>query len=46
MRKLSRTPGAVAWYSDGLGSHNEKVYTGLLGVSAEELERLSAEGVI
>jgi formyl-CoA transferase/succinyl-CoA--D-citramalate CoA-transferase len=44
--KLSRTPGGVAWYGDGPGAHNHQVYAGLLGVSAEELERLSAEGVI
>jgi crotonobetainyl-CoA:carnitine CoA-transferase CaiB-like acyl-CoA transferase len=44
--KLSRTPGAVAWYGDGLGAHNHRVYAGLLGLADEELERLSAEGVI
>jgi formyl-CoA transferase len=44
--KLSETPGEVEWYSGPLGAHNEKVYGGLLGLSAREIERLSEEGVI
>jgi crotonobetainyl-CoA:carnitine CoA-transferase CaiB-like acyl-CoA transferase len=44
--KLSATPGKVEWYGDSLGAHNEDIYRGLLGLSAEELERLSREGVI
>lgn len=44
--KLSQTPGEVEWYGGPLGAHNEEVYGGLLGLSAEEIERLSEEGVI
>jgi crotonobetainyl-CoA:carnitine CoA-transferase CaiB-like acyl-CoA transferase len=44
--KLSETPGGVEWYGGLLGAHNEDVYSGLLGLSAEEIERLSEEGVI
>jgi crotonobetainyl-CoA:carnitine CoA-transferase CaiB-like acyl-CoA transferase len=44
--KLSETPGGVEWYGGLLGAHNEDVYGGLLGLSAEEIERLSEEGVI
>jgi crotonobetainyl-CoA:carnitine CoA-transferase CaiB-like acyl-CoA transferase len=44
--KLSATPGTVEWYGGSLGAHNEDIYRGLLGLSTEELERLSREGVI
>ena len=44
--KLSATPGKVAWYGGSPGAHNEDVYGGLLGLSPEELERLSGEGTI
>lgn len=44
--KLSATPGAAEWYGGPLGSHNEEVYGGLLGLPDEEIERLSGEGVI
>lgn len=44
--KLTETPGRVEWYGGALGAHNEKVYGGLLGLCAEEIERLSEEGVI
>jgi crotonobetainyl-CoA:carnitine CoA-transferase CaiB-like acyl-CoA transferase len=44
--KLSATPGTVEWYGGSLGAHNEDIYRGLLGLSPEELERLSREGVI
>jgi crotonobetainyl-CoA:carnitine CoA-transferase CaiB-like acyl-CoA transferase len=44
--KLSETPGGVEWYGGPLGAHNEEVYGALLGLSAEEIERLSEEGVI
>jgi crotonobetainyl-CoA:carnitine CoA-transferase CaiB-like acyl-CoA transferase len=44
--KLSATPGKVEWYGNSLGVHNEDIYRGLLGLSTEELERLSKEGVI
>jgi len=44
--KLSATPGEVEWYGGSLGAHNEDIYRGLLGISTEELKRLSREGVI
>lgn len=44
--KLSATPGEIKWYGGSLGEHNEEVYGGLLGLSSEEIERLSKEGVI
>jgi crotonobetainyl-CoA:carnitine CoA-transferase CaiB-like acyl-CoA transferase len=44
--KLSATPGEIKWYGGPLGAHNEEVYGGLLGLSSEEIERLSKEGVI
>jgi crotonobetainyl-CoA:carnitine CoA-transferase CaiB-like acyl-CoA transferase len=44
--KLSATPGEIERYDSTLGAHNEEVYGGLLGLSFEELERLSREGVI
>ena len=44
--RLSETPGRVEWYGGSLGAHNEEIYRGLLGLSTEELERLSREGVI
>ena len=44
--KLSETPGEVEWYGGPLGAHNEDVFGGLLGLSGEEIERLSGEGAI
>jgi formyl-CoA transferase len=45
--KLSQTPGAVRWSATWEeGSHNREVYGELLGLSAEELDGLKAEGVI
>jgi succinyl-CoA---D-citramalate CoA-transferase len=44
--KLSRTPGGTEWIGPGLGSHNQEIYSGLLGKSEEELVRLHEEGVI
>lgn len=44
--KLSATPGEIDHYGGAPGSHNEEVYRELLGLSAEELERLSGEGVV
>ncbi|WP_299565035.1 CaiB/BaiF CoA-transferase family protein [uncultured Mycolicibacterium sp.] len=44
---LSETPGTIRNAGPARpGQHNEEVYRGLLGKSAEELARLQAEGVI
>jgi formyl-CoA transferase len=45
--KFSETPGEVRWSATWEeGSHNRDVYSGLLGLSDEELEELKAEGVL
>jgi formyl-CoA transferase len=45
--KFSETPGAVRWSATWEeGSHNEDVYGGLLGLSADELAGLREEGVL
>lgn len=44
--KLSATPGCVEWYGKEPGSHNEEIYGELLGLSGEEISRLSDEGAI
>ena len=44
--KLSDTPGAVRHLGPTLGQHNDEIYRGLLGLSAEEMERLGAAAVI
>ena len=44
--KLSATPGRVESTGPALGQHNEEIYTGLLGKSQQDIERLTAAGVI
>jgi formyl-CoA transferase len=45
--KFSETPGEVRWSAPWQdGSHNEDIFSGLLGRSADELARLRADGVI
>jgi formyl-CoA transferase len=44
--RLSVTPGAVRTAGPALGEHNEPVWSGLLGLTAAELDRLRAAGVI
>ena len=44
--KMSETPGGLRWIGPALGAHNTEVYCNWLGYSAEEIERLAAEGVI
>jgi crotonobetainyl-CoA:carnitine CoA-transferase CaiB-like acyl-CoA transferase len=44
--KLDKTPGATRWPGPELGSHNREVLGELLGLSAETLQDLSADGVI
>ncbi|BDG58998.1 CaiB/BaiF CoA transferase family protein [Caldinitratiruptor microaerophilus] len=45
--KLSVTPGAALWAGPSrLGTHNEEIYCGLLGLSKEELAELERQGVV
>lgn len=44
--RLSDTPGSVNWLGPRLGEHNDEVFKDLLGLTDEEIRRLSAEGVI
>jgi crotonobetainyl-CoA:carnitine CoA-transferase CaiB-like acyl-CoA transferase len=44
--RLSASPGSVRWTGPDVGAHNEEIYCGLLGLSAEELERLRKSGVV
>jgi formyl-CoA transferase len=44
--KFSRTPGAVAFAGPEHGEHNDQIFTGLLGLTPAEIERLRAAGAI
>lgn len=44
--RLVGTPGEVNWLGPSLGEHNEEVYGDILGIDAEEMARLSRNGVI
>jgi formyl-CoA transferase len=45
--KMSKTQGEVRWTGNTtLGAHNEEVYGGLLGISAEELLSLKENSII
>ena len=44
--RLSETPGELKWLGPDLGQHNDEIYRGRLGLSADEVERLKREGVI
>ncbi len=44
--KFSRTPGEIKWVGPPLGAHNEEIYNGLLGLTAEKISELKSEGVI
>jgi crotonobetainyl-CoA:carnitine CoA-transferase CaiB-like acyl-CoA transferase len=44
--RLSDTPGRVRSLGPALGEHNDEVYQGILGMSADEIGRLQADGVI
>jgi formyl-CoA transferase len=44
--KLSETPGSIRSPSPKLGEHNEAIYRGLLGLSAERMQQLQARKVI
>jgi len=44
--RLSSTPGRVRHLGPELGEHNDEVYRGLLGLGDNEMEELTAGGVI
>jgi benzylsuccinate CoA-transferase BbsF subunit len=44
--RLSRTPGALRFAAPVLGQHNDEVFSGMLGLSAAEIEQLKKENVI
>ncbi len=44
--RLSATPGTIAWLGPALGQHNEDVFCGRLGLTADELAALRARGVV
>jgi crotonobetainyl-CoA:carnitine CoA-transferase CaiB-like acyl-CoA transferase len=44
--KLSGSPGRIKWTAKPVGYHNEQVFGGLLGLSAEEMEELARKKVI
>ena len=43
--KMSETPPGVRWHAPRLGEHNEQVFGELLGMSADSIATLEAEGV-
>ena len=44
--KLSLTPGRVDYAGAALGRHTDEILSGLLGLTANEIEALRAEGVV
>jgi crotonobetainyl-CoA:carnitine CoA-transferase CaiB-like acyl-CoA transferase len=44
--KLSETPGRTDWAGPEVGEFNDEVYLDLLGLSAQDMDRLKAKGVI
>jgi len=44
--KLQDTPGEARWPAPLLGQHNEYVFSELLGMSREEIQKLTEDGVI
>lgn len=44
--RLSETPGETLWLGPELGAHNEEVYGQLLGLTREQLQQLTQNGVI
>jgi len=46
MARLTGTPGTIRFPGRRLGQDNEELYQELLGIGAEELDKLRAEGVL
>jgi formyl-CoA transferase len=44
--KMSRTPGDRTNRVPAVGEHNEEIYGGLLGIDAQEMQKLKEESVI
>jgi crotonobetainyl-CoA:carnitine CoA-transferase CaiB-like acyl-CoA transferase len=44
--KFSATPGEIRWPGAEMGAHNEEIYEGLLGMTAEAVASLCKDGVI
>jgi crotonobetainyl-CoA:carnitine CoA-transferase CaiB-like acyl-CoA transferase len=44
--KLSETPGRTDWAGPEIGAHNDEVFSGLLGMSQDEIAALQDDGVI
>ena len=44
--KLSETPGEIRWAGPALGADTDAVLTELLGLTAEQVAELRAQGVI
>ncbi len=44
--KLSETPGRTEWAGAEIGEHNDEVFSGLLGMSRDEIAALQNNGVI
>lgn len=43
---LTETPGEIKWIGQPVGSFNEEIYGGMLGMDRETMERLKDKGVI
>ena len=43
---LTETPGQIKWAGPKLGSYNEEIYKGLLGLTDDELEQLKEKQII
>ncbi|MEL7209574.1 MAG: CoA transferase, partial [Actinomycetota bacterium] len=44
--KLSDTPGEVRWVGPELGQHNDEIFREVLDLGDDDLERLSAAGIV
>ena len=44
--RLSETPGRIRHAGLPMGTHNDEIYQGLLGLTEEELGALKADGII